>query len=53
MEGVWEYELRGRRLTLKVEMFGQPDGRVEQGLQEEAERLGRYFNAEVEIVYRK
>jgi uncharacterized protein YcaQ len=53
MAGVWEYELRGQRLTLKVEMFAQPDGGVEQGLQVEAERLGKYFDAEVELVYGK
>jgi hypothetical protein len=51
MAGVWEYELRGGRLTLRVEMFDPPDGGVERGLQVEAERLGRYFEAEVELVY--
>jgi hypothetical protein len=32
-------------------MFDRPTGDVEQGIQVEAERLGKFFDAEVELVY--
>lgn len=43
MEGVWEFEKKGARLTVSVQPFGRFPERVERGVASEAERLARFF----------
>jgi hypothetical protein len=51
MEGVWEVEQKGNRAAIKVEMFEQPSRSVEDSIRAEAERLGMFMGAGVEVAF--
>jgi hypothetical protein len=51
MAGVWRHEKRGQRLAVQIEPFGPLDPTIKASIQEEAERLGIFLGASVEVTY--
>jgi len=51
MAGIWEYDARRSTLASKVEMFAPPTAHDKRGIQAEAQRLGEFLGAEVELTY--
>jgi hypothetical protein len=51
MEGVWSYDKQRSQVAVKVELFGPANVRVKEGIEVEAERLGDFWDADVELVY--
>jgi hypothetical protein len=48
--GTWEQETRGKRLSLKFQMFGTPEGWVKTGIEAEAERLANFGNFQLQAL---
>lgn len=51
MEGVWEMEKQGSKTVVNVRTFQPINRKVEQGIQKELERLGKYWDSEVSATY--
>ena len=51
MEGVWSHEQKRGRVMLTVEMFAPPSATVKRGIKAEAERLGTFLGAGIELNY--
>jgi uncharacterized protein YcaQ len=51
MEGVWRHERKGGRLIVEVEPFFQQPGWVQLATEEEAERLARFLEVELEFIW--
>jgi hypothetical protein len=51
MEGVWEYDKKRNRVVVKVVMFAPPNSAIKQGIDAEAQRLGKFFDSDVEVTY--
>ncbi len=51
MEGVWRYERKGERLTVRIEPFGEQPGWVRRAAEGEAERLSRFLGGELDLVW--
>lgn len=51
MAGVWRHEKRGQRVLVQVEPFVPLDTTIQADIQEEAERLGTFLSAPVEVNY--
>jgi hypothetical protein len=49
--GVWRHEKRGKRVVVQIAPFGPLDAALKPAIQEEAERLGIFLGAPVEVVY--
>jgi hypothetical protein len=49
--GVWRHEKRGQRVLVQIESFIQLDPAIKECIQEEAERLGIFLGAPVEVAY--
>lgn len=49
LAGVWEYDRQRSQLAVKVELFAPAAGRVRQAIEAEAERLGTFLEAEVQL----
>lgn len=49
--GVWEQEKQKSKTVLKVTMFGERIRRTKAGIEEEAERMGKFLEGEVAVVY--
>ena len=49
--GVWRHEKRSRRVMMQIDPFLPLDAAVKGGIQEEAERLGVFLGAPVEVTY--
>ena len=47
--GVWNYEVKKARVTVTVEPFEPLSPAIHVGIEQEAARLGVYFNAEPEV----
>ena len=47
--GVWEHRVRGRRLALRVEAFGELGEAARLGAAREARRLARYVEAQLDL----
>ncbi|MCC7451036.1 MAG: AlkZ family DNA glycosylase [Anaerolineae bacterium] len=48
--GVWRYERRGKRMTIRVHPFDTFDAPLQQGIAAEAEAIGRFFGAAVKVM---
>ncbi len=48
--GVWRYERQRKRLTIRVRPFDAFDVKVQQGIAEEAEDIGRFFGLPVSVI---
>jgi len=48
--GTWEQETRGKKMSLKFQMFGPPDGWVKTGIETEAERMATFVGAQIEAI---
>jgi hypothetical protein len=51
MAGVWKHEKRGQRVLVQIEPFAPLDAAMKERIQEEAERLGVFLGAPVEVRY--
>ena len=51
MEGVWRYERKGERLTVRIEPFGEQPGWVRRAAEGEAECLSRFLGGELDLVW--
>ncbi|HLO28246.1 MAG TPA: crosslink repair DNA glycosylase YcaQ family protein, partial [Anaerolineales bacterium] len=51
IKGVWDYKTRGAQTTLKIKMFSPLTASIRRGIEAEAERLGAFFNTNVELTY--
>ena len=49
--GVWRYERRGKKLNVKVSLFGRFDRAVKDLVEKEAEDIGRFFRSPVTLTY--
>ncbi|HEY7123125.1 MAG TPA: winged helix DNA-binding domain-containing protein [Ktedonobacterales bacterium] len=49
--GVWRHEKRGQRVAVQIEPFQALDAATKTSIQEEAERLGAFLGAPVEVAY--
>ncbi len=49
--GVWSYERKGRRLTVRVEPFGKLPRAVREGVEAEAQDVARYFESSAEVTF--
>lgn len=47
--GTWRYERKGKRLAISVRAFDDFDAAVRQGIEEEAEDIGRFFELPVTL----
>jgi hypothetical protein len=47
--GTWRYERKGKRLAITARPFGDFDSAVSQGIEEEAEDIGRFFELPVTL----
>jgi hypothetical protein len=51
MEGIWSHEQKRGRVVVTVEMFAPPTAAVKRGIKDEAERLGAFLGAGIELNY--
>jgi hypothetical protein len=51
MAGVWRHEKRGQRVVVQIEPFSPLDMAIKPSIEEEAERLGAFLGAPVEVTY--
>ncbi|HEU5200460.1 MAG TPA: winged helix DNA-binding domain-containing protein [Ktedonobacterales bacterium] len=51
MAGVWRHEKRGQRVMMQIDPFLPLDAAVKKSIQEEADRLGVFLGAPVEVTY--
>jgi hypothetical protein len=51
MAGVWRHKKRGQRVLVQIEPFLPLDSTIKANIQEEAERLGAFLGAPVEVTY--
>ncbi len=51
--GVWSYKLKSTRLAITVEPFEPLSPAIRDGIEQEAARLGAYFQAEPEVTFAK
>jgi len=47
--GVWRYERRGKRMTIRVHPFDTFDAQTQQGIAAEADDIGRFFDVAVNV----
>jgi hypothetical protein len=48
IDGLWSYEIRGRRLNVRIEPFVDMPERARRAAQEEAERLAAFLGGTLE-----
>lgn len=51
IQGIWEYQAQNTQTVIKVQMFTALMAEVRKGIEAEAERLGRFLNSKVELIY--
>ena len=51
IEGTWEIKLQGSRAVVKVDLFAPQSGEIGESIRAEAERLGKFLDVEVDLVY--
>ncbi|HET6261595.1 MAG TPA: winged helix DNA-binding domain-containing protein [Chloroflexia bacterium] len=51
LAGLWDQQKKGPGVTISIEMFQPPGPEVQQGIQTEADRLGAFLRAPVQLVY--
>ena len=49
IQGVWQHTSQRAHTVVKVQMFSSPTAAIQQGIESEAERLGRFLNTKVEL----
>jgi uncharacterized protein YcaQ len=51
MEGVWGYDKQRSQVVVTVEMFAPPTARIQRGAEAEAQRLGRFLDTDIKLMY--
>ncbi len=51
MAGVWDYDRQRSQIVVNVDMFAPPTDEVRQDIAAEAQRLGSFLGADVQVVY--
>jgi hypothetical protein len=49
IEGVWEYERKRAAIHVKAQLFGPTGKEVAEAIEAEAQRLGEFLNAPIEL----
>jgi hypothetical protein len=52
VQGVWKYDKKRSGVQLTVEMFAPPTKKLKQGIEAEAQRLGSFLGARVDVAYK-